>query len=282
MILLDFSNVMYSSVHANLGMLKTGEHQEDLLRHMVLNNLRSIRQKFKARHGDLVLAVDNKVYWRRAYFPYYKAARKKSRDASGLDWAAIFRSMNLIRDEVKEFMPYPVIDVEGAEADDVIGVLATEGYSRFVVSADKDFVQLQFTSPMLVQWDPIRKREVTVSDPEAYLREHVLRGDPGDGVPNVLSDDDVFVTDGKRQRPLTQKKIGEVRTALSDGTASPELVRNFERNSTLVDLSKTPAVIKTAVVESLESQKKTRTRSKMFNYFIARRLNNLMGSIQDF
>src|SRR5210317_467333 len=105
---------------ANL-MVSLGGHKvdvdENILRHMILNSIRYNRVKFNKEYGELVIACDDKNYWRRNIFPYYKAGRKKSREKSDLDWNSIFQSLNKIRDELKEFFPYRTIQVETAEAD---------------------------------------------------------------------------------------------------------------------------------------------------------------------
>ena len=97
---------------------------EGLIRHIVLNSLRSYTKQFKAKYGNMVICCDSKKYWRREVFPFYKSNRKKDRDKSDFDWNLIFETLNKIRDELKQNLPYRVIEVEGAEADDIIAVLA--------------------------------------------------------------------------------------------------------------------------------------------------------------
>ena len=96
--------------------------EEDLVRHMVLNSLRGYKTRFGEKYGQLVLCCDDKQYWRRDIFPYYKANRKKDRKASGYDWHAIFDTIRLVKEEIKENFPYKVIQVDHAEADDIFTV----------------------------------------------------------------------------------------------------------------------------------------------------------------
>jgi len=267
-----------------LGNYTNAQIDENMVRHMVLNSLRSYRQKFSDEYGELVIACDNTNIWRKKVFPYYKANRKKNQEKSELDWKSIFDCMGKIRSELKEFFPYKVVDIESAEADDVIATLV-ENFSEFnpedilILSGDKDFIQLHKYSNVK-QYNPVMKKWIKHDDPIQYLNEHILKGDSGDGVPNVLSNDNCFVV-GERQKPLTQKKIDQL---LSDGLPTKldhPLYRNYKRNQQLIDLSFVPDDIRKKVIDSYNSQE-DRSRDKMFNYFMANKLKNLMEHIQEF
>lgn len=287
MIILDLNQVMISNLMMSLGG-HNAEVNESLLRHMILNSIRSNRVKFAKDYGELVIACDDRNYWRKKYFPYYKASRKKSRDSSELDWTHIFSILNKVRDELKEYFPYPTIQVESAEADDVIGTLCEMhgrdlgGQPILILSGDKDFVQLQKYSNVQ-QFDPVRKRWLKNPNPEKFLIEHVLRGDSGDGIPNFLSPDDTFVS-GSRQKQLRQKTIDSILSAdwPEDWTGmNEELKRNFKRNQLLIDLTHIPEDIKEKIKNEFESQS-GKGRDKLFNYFIKNKLKNLTESIAEF
>jgi len=283
------SQITISSVMAQIGNHTNIPIEEDLIRHVVLNKLRVIRQKYKD-YGDMVIACDDKNNWRRKVFPYYKANRKKAREASEFDWNSIFESLNKIRDEIKESFPYVVIQIETSEADDIIGSLVhkhgvelnNDSTEKIVIiSGDKDFVQLQRFANV-EQYDPVRHKQITHPDPVAALKEHIFRGDTGDGVPNVLSGDN-FLSDGIRQKRVTEKKIAE--WILQDPeTFNDDLKRNYKRNEQLIDLGKTPKVISDTAIEQYEQQRKCcdAKRRKMFNYFIKHKLKNLMENIGEF
>jgi hypothetical protein len=225
-----------------------------------------------------VIACDDRNYWRKQVFPYYKANRKKNRDASEINWAQVFDIFNKIKGEIKDNFPYRVIQVESAEADDIIATLVTENNNEtiLILSADKDFVQLQKYATVK-QYDPIRKKWIKEDNPQQYLYEHILKGDQGDGIPNILSDDDTFVTD-KRQKPMTQKKIDLFK---SEGISHEMLKRNFARNELLVDLTKIPENIRNSVINKY-NEENGKDRSKLFNYFISHNLKLLMDSVGDF
>jgi hypothetical protein len=283
-IIVDLNQVMLSNLLMSLGKHTNASIEENMVRHMVLNSLRSYRVKFGAEYGELVIACDNTNYWRRQVFPYYKANRKKNQEASELDWKAIFECLNKIRQELKDYFPYRVIDIESAEADDIIGTLVREfgvkigGEPILIMSGDKDFIQLH-TFANVKQYDPTRKKWVSHNDPIRFLKEHILKGDSGDGVPNILSSDNCFVV-GDRQKPLTSKRIDQY-MAMDPSKMETVVARNYFRNAQLIDLNNTPKEIREKVMESYNAQK-GKDRSKLMNYFIANKLRNLTESIGEF
>lgn len=263
---------------------------EDLLRHMVLNSLRANRVKFTEKYGELVICCDDTNNWRKKLFPYYKAHRKKARDTSDYDWPHIFNCLNNVRDELKEFFPYKVIQVDTSEADDIIGVLCHEfgkqlgeGEPILILSGDKDFVQLQkFVN--VDQYDPIRKRKVQSKTPEDYLIEHIAKGDRGDGIPNCLSKGDVFVSGG-RQKPMRATILAKIKEAVDQAENDVDLWHHewfqaYDRNRSLIDLQYTPVEIRDEVMNQFNNQNKD--RGKLFNYFVKKKLNNLVENISEF
>lgn len=293
MIVVDFNQVAISNMMAELGGRRDVEVNLPLIRHMIINSIRSYKRKFGAEFGEIVIACDNRHYWRRQFFPNYKANRKKSRADSGFDWNSIFEALHQVRAELSEHFPYPVIDVDGAEADDVIATLAeysqtsnTDGLLPsaepfLVLSGDHDFNQLQKWSNVK-QYAPVQKKFIKLTDkPEVVLMEHIIMGDKGDGVPNILSDDDTFVT-GSRQRPMKKDKVAEWKYQKpEDFITSDEMWRNFQRNRELVDLSRIPEDIKEAIIDSYEKQKGG-DRSGLLNYFIANRMKQMIELIDEF
>ena len=281
MIIVDLNQVMLSNLLMQLGNHTNAQLEENMVRHMILNSLRSYRTKFCDEYGEMVIACDNTNYWRKQLFPYYKANRKKNQENSEMDWKSIFECMNKIRAELKEYFPYRVIDIESAEADDIISTLVRiHSFEKLLIlSGDKDFIQLH-TYGNVKQYDPVRKKWITHDDPDRYLAEHILKGDSGDGIPNVLSSDNCFVV-GERQKPLTQKKIDSLIDLDLDGKFDHSLARNYMRNKQLIDLRMVPQEIGAKVVESYDKQE-GKGREKLMNYFIANKLKNLMESIGEF
>lgn len=273
-------------------MMQVGAHtniplEENMLRHMILNTIRYYRQKFTDEYGELVICCDCKNNWRKKIFPFYKAGRKKDRQASGIDWTTMFSTLDTVRTELVETFPYKTLMIEGAEADDIIGTLVQHVTDEkiLILSSDKDFIQLH-TNPNVKQYSPVMKKFVRHENPEMYLKEHIIKGDRGDGIPNIYSPDGVFV-DGGRQKPIRKSKINKI-TELnvqeieeSSILENEEYKRNWMRNRQLVDLKMIPEYLREEIIEAYENYK-LNDRSKLFNFFISRKLNNLMQNISEF
>ena len=274
------NQIAVANLMMNLKMNNSKTIDESMVRHMILNSIRMYRMEHHDEYGEVVLTWDSKHSWRRDYFPEYKASRRKGREESDLDWDDIFGTLNKIRNEIKENFPYKYLEVFGAEADDIIGFLCEENRDEkiMIISGDKDFIQLQ-KFPNVKQWSPITKKDINGFNPTTYLKEHILRGDTSDGVPNVLSPDNTFI-DGLRQRPLSRKKIQS--WLLGGGSDwNDEVKRNFQRNSTLIDLSRTPEALKNQI--RLEYNNAPHgDRSKLLNYFMQNKLKELTENIGEF
>ena len=288
MILIDLNQVMVSNLMMQLGNHTDAKIEEGLVRHMVLNAIRSYKQKFGEEYGELVIACDDKNYWRRKIYPYYKANRKKAREQSDIDWTSIFECFNKIREELKEYFPYRVLKIETAEADDIIsalvhnnGALLMTGSAEkiLILSGDKDFIQLQkFVN--VRQYDPVRKKFISHNNPDVYLKEHILKGDSGDGVPNFLSGDDVFISGG-RQKPIRQKSLDQWVKQAPEDFCDQNMLRGYKRNEALVDLSKIPVDVYNDILAQFNEQE-SKKKGDLFNYFIKFKLKNLMEHISDF
>lgn len=283
MIIVDLSQVMISNLMMQLGNHTNTEVEEDLLRHMILNSIRSYNMKFKNEYGEMIIACDAGNNWRRGIFPYYKANRKKNREKSELNWSQIFETLNRVRDELKAFFPYRVVHVDGAEADDVIGTLAMNygdtNEKILILSGDKDFVQLQKYNNVK-QFDPVQKKFRTTNDPDRFIKEHIMRGDNGDGVPNFLSTDNCLVV-GERQKPIASKKLDMWVNQKPEEFCDERMLRGYRRNQQLVDLTFIPNELQKNIWDEYEAQA-GKGRQHLFNYFIEKKLKNLIESINEF
>ena len=279
MILIDLSQIMVASTMMSMGKDRT-EVDIKMIRHMILNSLRMYQQKYHKEYGELVLCCDGRHSWRREHFPQYKASRKSGRDSSPLDWTQIFGCFDTIKSELKEYFPYKYIEIENAEADDIIGFLAKSwGVPIMIISGDKDFIQLQ-VNENVKQYSPITKKMVNDVNPERYLKEHILRGDNSDGIPNFLSADNCFV-DKIRQTPIIKKKIDLWIDQDPEDFCNEEQLRNYHRNMKLIDLQYTPSNIVDQIGKQYDEIPKGK-RSGLLNFFIERKLNNLIESIGEF
>jgi len=279
MILLDYNAIAIG----NVAVQKLAA-DEGLIRHMILNSIRMYRQKFHKEYGEMVVVADGMNNWRKEAFPQYKASRRKKRDESTIDWNEVFRIINLVREEIQENFPYKVMHEDGCEADDVIAQLAleTQEFGKhepvMIVSADGDFKQLQ-VHKNVKQFSPLLKKFVVEPNPRTYLAEHILKGDTGDGVPNVLSDDNVFV-DGRRQGILSAKK----KAALLDDPRAlgDEIYRNYQRNQQLIDLTNCPEPVKESIINNFEQQDPWGNRPKVFPYLVQKRCKLLIECVGEF
>ncbi len=279
MILLDFNQTVIANLMAQLGNHTNAPIDENAFRHMTINSIRHIHKKFCDKFGEMIICCDGANSWRRAAFPYYKANRRKKTETSEIDWTLIHKLLDTMREELIEFFPYRVIRETGAEADDVIATLVIEFASTqriLIVSADHDFFQLH-RYPLVEQYDAIGARMMREKDPERYLTEHILRGDPGDGIPNVLSPDDVFVDAGKRQSPLTKKRLAVFMAGILD----EQVMKRFHRNQILIDLALSPKDVRQRIMHSYHSQKPG-NRSRILTYMIKHGMKHMLADIGDF
>ena len=276
--LLDLNQVMFSTFFVNVGKHTNIPIDEHLFRHMALNAIRAINMKFKSDYGQLVICNDSYKNWRKDFFPYYKASRKKARDESDIDWTAIFACMGQIKAELKEFFPYKFMEIEGAEADDIIGTIChnISDEQILIISGDKDYRQLHKRN--VRQYDSVNKKFITERNPEEFLFEHIIRGDSGDGVPNIASPDNVFVL-GERQGRITKKVFESVRNIKNDETN--KYYRNYMRNKKLIDLSQSPDTLKDKIMETFNGLD-IGNKSQLLGYFSKYKLKQLMEHINDF
>ena len=281
-IIVDFSQTMISNLMVALGNHTNTDVDTNLLRHMILNCLRSYNKKFSNNFGEMIIACDDMNYWRKDVFPYYKANRRKNRDESELNWKAIFESLNMIRDEIKNHFHYRVIHVSRAEADDIIGTLVKNFYANesiLLLSGDKDFGQLH-GYPGVQQYDPTRDKWIKIENPRMFLKEHIIRGDGGDGIPNFLSQDDSFVAK-VRQKSIMQKKLDEWLYMEPEEFCDEASLRRFQRNKILIDLNHIPDEISSVILEEFENQS-GKDKSKLFDYFMKNSLKHHMKNIGEF
>ncbi len=287
MILIDYSQIALANIIV-------GKMQdEDLIRHMILNSIRMYNRRFRDDYGQMVICADGRASWRYEYYPYYKANRKKRRGQSDLEWPEIFQILNMVRDEIKENLPYKVLHMDNCEADDIIGALVynTQEFGQhepvIIISSDKDFIQLQKFSNVK-QFSPMQKKFVPALqekrfNPRTYLFEHICRGDTGDGIPNILSVDSCLVDKELRQSPLRQTVIDLYLESYDDYKMNmpTEVFRYYQRNKTLIDLNEIPEHIYNSIIKEFIEQKPTH-RTKVLNYLIKKRCRNLIETVEEF
>jgi hypothetical protein len=281
MILVDLNQVLISNLMAQTRGKSDIKPNKEMIRHMVINSLRGFNLKFKEQYGTMVLCADAGDPWRRDIYPNYKHARRKGRVDSATDWDNIFNCITEIKNEIAENFPYVMMYIEKAEADDIIGALVFNHTNEpiMIISGDKDFIQLQ-SNKNVKQYSPIQKVFVGEGlDPKKFLHEQIIKGDRSDGIPNILSPDDIFLT-GEKQRPINKKRLEEWAN-VSNIPLGSETSKYYERNKRLIDLSCMPKELERTIINTYREYK-IPNRSKLLPYFMQHKLKALMTNIGDF
>jgi len=297
MIVVDYSQTAISNIIEMLGEDRKAKVEIDLARHCIINSIRSYKAKFSNEFGQMVICCDAKNNWRKKEFQYYKASRKKTRDDSDFDWASIYECMEMVKSELNEFFPYPVLQIEGTEADDLIATLAKWSQSNelqetmfggepkpfLILSRDGDFVQLQ-KYDNVKQYSPIDKKWIKPKkSAKVDLLEKIIRGDKGDGIPNFLSPDDIFVSETKkRQASIFEEKLNVwLKQSPEEFCTTDGMKRNYNRNKLLIDFDSIPMEVEELILNTFTTLP-TKNKSKILNYFIKNRMKNMLGVIDDF
>jgi 5'-3' exonuclease len=274
---------MISNLMVQLGNHRNAKVDEGMIRHMILNTVRKYNKMFRKDYGDIIICADGPGYWRKDVFPLYKANRKESRDKDELDWPTIMRALHNIRDEIGQNLPYKTLLVDKAEADDIIGTLChtygnvmNTGEPILILSGDKDYIQLH-TYGNVRQYNPRTDEYVTHNDPETYLYEHIMKGDSGDGVPNVLSADDALVMK-IRQKPITQKRLAAWQDPANVDEAT---AKRIERNRQLIDLREVPEELQSKILDQYDNVN-VPSRKNLYPYLVKKGLRNLLENIGEF
>ena len=288
--LVDYSQVVIAAFFANKVMIDTPD--QDLMRHIILNTLRSYNLKYRTKYGQMVICADGNNTWRKQVFPYYKGNRAKNRDESGIDWSLIFETLNMVYAELVDHSPFLCVRQDGAEADDVIAVLAKHSFKNsepsLIISSDKDFKQLQRYDG-ISQYSPALNNYkggfIVEESPNDFLVEHTIKGDPGDGIPNIFSDDDVFMNQDKRQAPATSNRVKQMTDYLwsSSSKTIPQQWRdNYTRNKELIDLDQIPSEITHKIMGQFLVAKSQTNKADFLEYLIAKKCKLLIKDINDF
>lgn len=282
MIIIDLNQIVIAAFFASVGKHTNIEIKESKIVEVALNCIKTINNQFKNEYGQILIAADSQRSWRKDEFAHYKAHRSKDREKSDVDWSMLFRCLDACRSGLKEFFPYKVICLEGAEADDVIATLAINRVDDkiLIVSGDKDFMQLQ-KYPWVSQYDFVGKLWRHTGEPEKFLVDHIIQGDRGDGIPNILSDGNCFVL-GKRQTPLTQKQLRLLSDEEYKNNPDHKYHKNYLRNKLLIDLEEIPEEITNRIMEEFNTQIPVPNRKKILSYLMKHRMESLSHNILEF
>lgn len=315
------SNIFFINLHASMEEVEEIDEQgkkvkikrfdEKACRYMILNTVRAVVSRYRGKYGEVVFACDARRLWRKDFFKPYKSHRKADREAQeNIDWDTVFKFFDSFKEEMRVYTKYKVIEIDGAEGDDVIATLAIryDDQPNLIVSVDKDFKQLMVYTSCTI-YHPIENKIVKADDPFQYLHEHIIRGDRGDGVPNILSEDTALQDDTKKQAKITEARIDfMLHTPVSEWDNPTLLAEHFikfktspktqqretdlfalgkeqyiNRNKTLIDLREVPEEIQEAIIDKYKEVEVPSMRKKsLFDYFYKYNLTQLMDKISDF
>lgn len=298
MILIDYSQVALATILTFQRELRGNEAEvKNLIRHVTLSTIKSYKKKYGKEFGQIVIATDGRQYWRKEHFAHYKAGRKKAREASDLNWKLIFDTLSEMRDDIAKYFPYKVVNVPRAEADDIIAVLTKwvqdneliqeglmeEPQKVLILSSDKDFKQLQLYGNVK-QWSPMLKKYITATKQEIkdFTVEHIVKGDAGDGVPNIFSADDIFLQEGVRQKRVSAERLSEFMEKGKDACRNDQERRNWDRNEKLVSFAHIPDDVANEIIEVYKASKPNKDKMKIMQYLMDNRCRLLLDEIEDF
>lgn len=280
MLLIDYNQAMILSLTAGKGRIQ--RYSEDEMRLAFIEKLRQIIKKYKTSYGQTIVCCDAKHSWRKDFFPLYKASRKAEKEASTIDWPWIMSAIDTFRDELVTHFPFKTIHVDGAEADDIIAVLCRNIPEKHLIySSDRDFLQLQ-SLDYVEQYSPTTQNFITIDNPEMYLKEKIIKGDRGDGIPNILSEDNIFMIPDKRQKSITTGRLSKWLPMEPDEFCdNATMLRNWHRNKTLIDFHEIPNSVSESIINTYENAPIHR-KDGLLKYFMNHRATDFIKDIQDF
>lgn len=270
-ILIDVNQIVFGVLVSNFQHNSTPDI--NLIRHSIISRFLDIHIRFSEIYGDIVLCYDSNKYWRKGFFINYKSSRKEDRQKSSINWQELFDLSNILKNEFSKYLPYKLLCIDNAEADDIIAVLCKNNISNnsynLIVSGDKDFKQLQKSKNTHI-YNPQTQKLIYANPDEAclYLKEHIIRGDRSDGIPNILSPDNSFV-DNIRQKPITKKNIEKwiVQKDLDICAESTDIQYNYNRNQILIDFDYIPKELSQLILNIFNNYVHMFKKHSMFKYF---------------
>lgn len=304
MILIDYSQFCRAAMYASK---MENEADGPFMKYIIIKTLMSMNTKFRDKFGKLVICCDGRNYWRKEVFPPYKQKRREAQQESKMNEALFFEIKNELMNELGDNTPWHVVQIDRMEADDLIGTSARVfDEPNVVISSDHDFKQLQMFDNVS-QYCPRSHKFIEESNPDFYRFHHVMKGDAGDGIPNVLSDRDTFITE-KRQKPVAQKDINYLFGSLindgPEGFVSPVEIKvtpeirewlnkkggseeRFYENLRLVDLTSLDKEVyvdcENGIRETLEEQeRKYKGSSQLMTYLSKNKMPSLLDNLNDF
>src|SRR5688572_95229 len=185
LLLVDGSSYLYRAFHA-MPDLRTRQGEPTGVIYGVLNMLRKLHKDYAADYSACVFDAKGKTF-RDDIYPAYKANRTAMPDDLSIQIGFLYDAIRA--------MGWPLVIVEGVEADDVIGTLACDalkhGVRTVISTGDKDMTQLVNAHVTLVNTMSNETLDVAGVErkfgiaPERIVDYLTLIGDSIDNVPGV-------------------------------------------------------------------------------------------------
>jgi len=260
-LLFDFNNL---AIRSFFGVKEVAENPNDvqwgLWMWNVFNSIYTTLWKFK-NVEEVVLCIDDSNSWRKAYYNRYKESRKIKKKESKVNWKELYSMMHKLASEFKHHMPFKILKVKSAEADDIIGILTRHMNNPCVIVArDEDYFQCFAKKKNLRVYDPISQvlyapEDINEGDIKDFLLKLVLCGQKKDDIPNILTPNDWGLTEGTKgkRKPgfgevAFNKMKHDVKGFLEKGYENKaygkvDLHANLKRNRILMDFDKIPNTV---------------------------------------
>jgi len=251
-VLFDFNNLAIRTFFVKHIGATTINPDYSLWRFMVFDNM--YKSLFRIDNvGEIVVAVDDHHSWRKIYWERYKESRKTKRDTDMVNWNDLFRHMDEFLINIRDYIPFKVLKVKNAEADDTVAVICMEGEDKYhIISTDEDYLQL--SGKNVIIYNPRKKEEVSCEDPEQFVVTKCLTGQSKDDIFNIKTPLDWGLTPesiGKRKPGFGPKSAEKVlKAGYEQWLTENNLEERFHVNQVLIDFRKIPKVIRKRVMDA--------------------------------
>lgn len=298
-ILVDLSNLFYRISYAHIDHLQRyGFQRWGFVMEKCIMDLLLFKRKIN--NSTPIICADltnkNKMYWRHLISPYYKKNRAKAKEKSKIPQAILLKNLDKLSEIFKTIIPWGYVQILGYEADDIIALLSRHFSSQdkvvVIYGRDKDMIQC-LDNENTYLYEPTLKSFIdkNYEEVQEYKFKHIIKGDGGDGIPNIFSDLDTFVTPNKRQKVCGDIKLNEMYyTFKAEGMDAMKLKyitdessqKRYEQNKSLIDFDMIPKKISDIFFSKWDQISKEPTKydkEKMFTYFLNNDMDGLINNI---
>jgi len=287
-LIIDYNNISLMACFSKDCGMQTDEPNYRIWEFMVFERIYDYIRKFK-NITEVIIAQDNKQYWRRKYWPRYKEKRAEQKEKMDVDWDTFYSYMNKLFIDIKNHFPFKCINIKYCEADDTIGHLGlTLNRDIVILSSDSDYKQL--LTKRVKCFSPYTQKYLECKDPEKFLLESCLMGQAKDAIFNVITPEDY---------PIELRKPGfgpkKLETWISTGldimlnkkikynkpTYKGEVLPKdrFHRNQVLMDFRKIPKVL-TKEIDVTYNTYELPEIGKSYDFFVQKNWNRFLQEFE--